>query len=276
MRGRTKCPKCGNRFILEVPDQSIGEYPASCPECGHSFNIDIKKYSWEGETDEVVPPSLHVKPSSSKPMIAGILLIIVFILGIIMGGLIGFSEDLIGEGVSQMGGTGSYGAIVKDENGDPLANVTVILVNNPNIYTETDENGKFLLENVPTGYQKINLSKDGYESLIIKTLIFPGKFEEDGFVMKEGSGERRVESLAVKAIDFLPICSVVFIIFAVIALLGGILSIRRKNLLVAVVCSILGIFSIGFLVGSILSIAALILILLSKEEFGEKPNEVKF
>ncbi len=282
MRGRTKCPKCGNRFILEVPDQAIGEYPASCPKCGHSFNIDVKKYSWEGETDEVVPPSLHVKPHSSKPMIAGVLLIIVFILGIIMGGLIGFSEDLIGEGVSQMGGTGSYGAIVKNETGDPLVNVTVVLVNNSNISTVTDENGEFLLEDIPTGYHEMKLIKENYTTLIVKILVFPQWRSElkEKFIIEKGEGENHIDSELVKTFEkvtsMLPVCSTIFIIFAVIALLGGILSIRRKNLLVAVVCSILGIFSIGFFIGSILSIAALILILLSKEEFGEKPNEVKF
>ncbi len=275
MRGRTKCPKCGNRFILEVPDQAIGEYPASCPECGHSFNIDVKKYSWEGETDEVVPPSLHVKPHSSKPMIAGVLLIIVFVLGIATGILF---NDIIEEGIENMGGTGTFKGIVRDENGY-LPDVTVALVNYPTINDTTDENGKFLLKKVPTGYQKINLSKENYTTLTVRILVLPGTGAiKEKIVMEKGSGNSTINSDFVKMFDMVTgvICPIIFVIFGVFALLGGILSIQRKHFAVAIIGSVFGILSFGFFIGSILSIAALILILLSKEEFGEKPNEVKF
>ncbi len=275
MRGRTKCPKCGNRFILEVPNQAIGEYPASCPECGHSFNIDVKKYSWEGETDEVVPPSLHVKPSSSKPMIAGVLLIIVFVLGIATGILF---NDIIEEGIEGRGGTGEFKGIVKDEY-RYLPDVTVALVNYPTINDTTDENGEFLLKKVPTGYQKINLSKENYITLTVRILVLPGTGAiKEKIVMEKGSGNSIINSDFVKMFDMVTgvICPIIFVIFGVFALLGGILSIQRKHFAVAIIGSVFGILSFGFFIGSILSIAALILILLSKEEFGEKPNEVKF
>lgn len=39
MKGRTRCPKCEHRFILEVPDDVIDKYVTSCPKCGTTFSI---------------------------------------------------------------------------------------------------------------------------------------------------------------------------------------------------------------------------------------------
>lgn len=216
-----------------------------------------------------------MKPSSSKPMIAGILLIIVFVLGIATGILF---NDIIEEGIENMGGTGTFKGIVRDENGY-LPDVTVALVNYPTINDTTDENGKFLLKKVPTGYQKINLSKENYTTLTVRILVLPGTGAiKEKIVMEKGSGNSTINSDFVKMFDMVTgvICPIIFVIFGVFALLGGILSIQRKHFAVAIIGSVFGILSFGFFIGSILSIAALILILLSKEEFGEKPNEVKF
>jgi hypothetical protein len=266
---------------LEVPDETIGKYQTFCPKCGHQFNINVKgKYSWEEwKPNQVVPPLMHQKPRTSKPQIAGALLIIVFILGAIMGGLLGFGSGMIDEAIDNVGGTGEFKGVVKDANGS-LPNVTVSLVNDPNISDTTDEDGKFSLE-VPTGYQKINLSKENYTTLIVRILVLPGmEAIKEKFVMEEGSGNKSIDSESVKIFeevkDMLPIFSAIFIAFAIIALFGGIFSIHRKYFAIAIVGSIFGILSFGFFIGTILSVAALILILLSKEEFGEKPNEVKF
>ena len=63
-------------------------------------------------------------------------------------------------------------------------------------------------------------------------------------------------------------CSIILLIFSVIALLGAVASLKRKNIDVAVAGALLGIFSFGFfMLGSILSIISLFIILRSKEEF---------
>ena len=66
------------------------------------------------------------------------------------------------------------------------------------------------------------------------------------------------------------VCGAIGVIFGLIALLGGIMAIRRRMWGIAMVGSILGLFTIGFAVffeTSILSLIALILIAMSKKEF---------
>jgi len=66
----------------------------------------------------------------------------------------------------------------------------------------------------------------------------------------------------------LMICGVIFMIFALLTLLGGVMSFLRKSWGFAMLGAIFGIFTLGpYGIGSILSIVALILILISKDEF---------
>lgn len=63
-------------------------------------------------------------------------------------------------------------------------------------------------------------------------------------------------------------CGAIEITFALIALLGGVMALQRKNWGVALAGSILGLFLIGFLgEASILSLISLILIAISRREF---------
>lgn len=63
------------------------------------------------------------------------------------------------------------------------------------------------------------------------------------------------------------ICGAIGIILSLFALLGGIMSLLRKNWALALVGGILGLFTIGFIIGSVLSLVALILIAVSKKEY---------
>lgn len=73
------------------------------------------------------------------------------------------------------------------------------------------------------------------------------------------------------------ICAIIGIIFSILPLLGGILSIKKKVWLGAFICSIAGLFSIGpFLISSILALVSLVLIVMSKEQFDHKENEQQY
>lgn len=65
------------------------------------------------------------------------------------------------------------------------------------------------------------------------------------------------------------VCGIVFMIFGILALLGGIMSATRKNWAIALIGSIFGLFCLGllFFEASLLSLIALILIAISKDEF---------
>jgi DNA-directed RNA polymerase subunit RPC12/RpoP len=89
MKGRTTCPKCKNDFVLDLP-QDEKEHEVVCPKCNNKYKIKAKcsdpqsdkECSWEehGEPRKTVLSS--IKPKSNRPMIAAIILIVVFGLGI--------------------------------------------------------------------------------------------------------------------------------------------------------------------------------------------------
>jgi len=89
MKGRTTCPKCKNNFVLDLP-QDEKEHEVVCPKCNNQYKIQAKcsghssdkECSWEehGEPRKTVLSS--IKPKSNRPMIAAIILIVVFGLGI--------------------------------------------------------------------------------------------------------------------------------------------------------------------------------------------------
>jgi len=71
--------------------------------------------------------------------------------------------------------------------------------------------------------------------------------------------------------SMLQICAVVGVILSVFPILGGILAIKRKLWGVVLVCSILGIFTVGpVFISSILAVIALILIATTKKDFIQK------
>jgi hypothetical protein len=70
-------------------------------------------------------------------------------------------------------------------------------------------------------------------------------------------------------------CGAVIIIFSIFMFLGGIMSLKRKMWGLALLGSVLGLFSIGILLlSSVLSLIALILLALSKKEFEQSTNNI--
>jgi len=66
---------------------------------------------------------------------------------------------------------------------------------------------------------------------------------------------------------FWGVCVTTGVVLSMFALIGGILTIKKKLWLGALICAIIGIFSFGFLVSSGLCLGAIILIIMGKKEF---------
>lgn len=64
------------------------------------------------------------------------------------------------------------------------------------------------------------------------------------------------------------ICGALGIIFSLIALVGGVFAIQRKMWGLGVAGGILGLFTLGFVIGSILALIGLILVAVSRKEFA--------
>jgi DNA-directed RNA polymerase subunit RPC12/RpoP len=61
--------------------------------------------------------------------------------------------------------------------------------------------------------------------------------------------------------------SISLIIFSIFALVGSVTVFKRRYFVFTAICAVIGIFSIGFFVGLVLSIVALELIIVSRDEF---------
>jgi len=67
--------------------------------------------------------------------------------------------------------------------------------------------------------------------------------------------------------DLLLVCGAIFIIFGLIAVLGGVMGVMRKMWGLALVGGIFGLLGVGFFLGSILGLVGLILTAISKKYF---------
>jgi len=283
MKGKTTCPKCKTTFVLDMPDDASDTYEATCPKCDHKFKLKIvkkdKDYIWEeaGEPRKAVLSS--IKERTNRPMIAGILLIIVFISAIITSSSLLITiepmktnEEFLNNIFASLGKMAIEGRILDNSTKQPIKNVTISIVGT-NISTFS-ENGSFELKNIPLGYRTFNISANGYKTLhakifLLKNLFAGEKIKQD-FYLNKGSGVEETEeagllNLLVKSWY---ICSILIIIFAILALLGAIACFLRKYLIVAILGSIFGLFTFGIIfIGPVCSLIALIIILLSREEF---------
>jgi hypothetical protein len=73
--------------------------------------------------------------------------------------------------------------------------------------------------------------------------------------------------------DILTVCGVIFMIFALIALLGAIMALTGKSWGLALVGGIFGLLCVGpYGLASVFGLIGLILVAISKDEFGEGPQ----
>jgi hypothetical protein len=80
--------------------------------------------------------------------------------------------------------------------------------------------------------------------------------------------ELDLDITAEELVSVLKTCATIGIIVSIFPLLGGILSIKRKLFGIVIVCSIIGIFSLGILfLSSIFSLIGLILLFVSRKEY---------
>lgn len=264
MKGRTTCPRCNHEFLLDTPKDSE-QYKTICPKC--NCNFAIKKTSDELKAEEECAWEEHgeprktilssIKPRTDKPMIAAIILICVFILGISSAV---FSETFISSPLNVLSDTGLTGTVefmIIDQSNNSLENVSIII---DEISGKTNDNGGYSVKNISLGINEAEIQITENKTLTVEILVTPLINSYNEIIVDEDSNK------------FIPYettgCSIILLIFSVIALLGAVASFKRQHFDVAVAGALLGIFSFGFfMVGSILSLISMFIILYSKEEF---------
>lgn len=300
---KTICPKCGYDFEVKLfSSQDIQIYSVSCRSCKEKFKINLNgepikeiesdfnlptepfDYGLPPPKDTYGPPHPNdyrlpppeepygqppwVKPKKEKSTmlpVAGLLLIIVFILGTIFGAFTFIVGEELFEG---FGSSGKISGNVVDENGSPIVDAKVEVVGEGE-YDFTDTSGKYELTNVPGGYQKIRALKDNKTSVYTWVLMI-GNEENIDFTLKNGTGEIEKSSSVNKGYfkTTIYVCGIISIVGSIFALVGGIFAIMQKNYNLAFIGALFGIASIGFVFGTILSIIALIMIWKSKDSFN--------
>lgn len=233
-------------------------------------------------------PPRHVKKRSSKPAIAGALLIINALIAIVIAGLLisvgwMFSSSDGSFEFFGMSETGDITGTVVYENGTPVEGATISIVGE-SLTTQTNENGGYTLSDVPTGNQKVIVEKDGYNTIIYKAFIEPSgsRWDPDNKTMESGNdfdftlseGNQTLERGSYPPWDlimnFLYVCAALILIFAIITLIGGVYAIKRRHFGIALTGAILGV-----LTGGILALIALFILLIAKEEFNGQENPVQ-
>jgi hypothetical protein len=243
------------------------------------------------------------RKKSSKPVIAGSLLLIIGIIGIIfsafvVGGGIALDnfEDIPFEGFTV---TNIHGKIT-DSSGVALENVSISIVDS-HLHTTSDENGFYEINGIPSGYHQLIFEKSGYTKLIYYTYIL--SFEEESDFMHEFQDNNQDNPLVIDNENYnfqlnegsdtyvygseIPPHKTFFNIFggfisglgvitlfcSILSIVGGYFAINRRKHVLVILCSIAAIFSFGFFIGSLLAIIALIIIIISSNEFEEKNNQ---
>ena len=233
-------------------------------------------------------------PKSDKPKWAGYLLITVAILGIIMSGMMAagsiFMDDIENWDFDNWGTTDVHGRIA-DNTGAPLDNVTVSILDT-HLTTMTNATGHYEILGVPAGFREIRVEKDGYEtdtySAIIADPDEDKKHDEFGFegdnefnfTMTPGAGENQYTidedifpGMMENITQLLAVCAVIGFVCSIFALLGGVFALKRERWGMVVMGAVLGIFTIGFGLGLVLAIIALIIVLLAKDEFKKEGDK---
>lgn len=236
----TKCPKCGYEFRAE-------SILTICPQCFYQFST-TEKYRFKP------------RKKSTKPTIAGILLVVVSVLTLIAA-LALFASHSVLENYPIDGASAVYGRVT-DKNGNGIENVRVDILE---LSTETNSTGYYRLDRVNWGVHKIKIYKEGNNTVIAKILVLRDISED--FTLTPGNStieEDRTEEFFALIYS----CGTIQIVFLVFTLLAGIFAIKRKHFGVCIVGSVLGILSLFVIVGTVLSIVALVLLAQSKDEFS--------
>jgi hypothetical protein len=214
-------------------------------------------------------PAHEPPPRTWKPLLAGLLLMIVAAGGFVFSGV----YLAIPESAWVSGGTGEIFGQVKGGNETLLAGALVSVGSREG---RTNETGHFELKDVATGRQVIVVEAPGYRQLRWRTVITGGNPLGYSFVLTAGNGTESHDDVGGLDGGFYS-CGALMMIFTSIILVGALFCVQRKRYPLATTGAILS-FSVGYFqvfylfglvipFGIIFSLASVILLLFSRGEF---------
>jgi len=165
-------------------------------------------------------------------------------------------------------------------NGTPIEGASVSIAGTA-VATTTDDEGNYILYNVPVGDQTVRVAKEGFTTINHRMTVIgePFNFDQpdqnlyERFVLAQGTSEVTTGNWFNEDIfalgSLLLVCMVIVTIASVITLFSAFYAFKRRNLMIVVIGCVAGIFTIGLFIGTVLAFIALFILLLSIDEFKD-------
>ena len=218
-------------------------------------------YTWENINN------LSEKPKSNAQW-AGILLSIVFVLGLLSGVMYGLKWNNQEDQWDNNGLSSVHGSVI-DEKGNAMEGVAVY---GGNKQTTTNNQGQYYLYDIEGEEVSILFSIEGYKDVSVWIDIKSGGANILEVEIEEGNGNIQLDYRKQIAKPWPPNYALapIFMISAIITLMGSAAALLQENFKIAITGCLFGIISYGFLIGSILSVVALALLLIDYQKFNNK------
>jgi hypothetical protein len=281
----------------KIDNGNMAENPDKKKEIHYHYHMDEKPGPSGPVTTEKKPGEMHYhyyyepprmqKPRSSKPTIAGVLLLIQAIMSVIAVVFLigaGMFMGSPGDGFMFFGAedTGDItGEVTSFNDGLPIENATITVLGT-DLSAMTNEKGEYLIYNVPVGNQRIQVEKEGFNTIILKTFVEPENMDMDmdpnepdrpknheEFILTDGNDVIEKGSYPPWELirNLVLVCGVILVILTILVILGAYASFKRENFRLAIVGAVAGIITLG-----LFSFIALFILLLAKDEF-KKPQK---
>ena len=218
-------------------------------------------YTWKNINN------LSEKPKTNAQW-AGILLSIVFVLGLLSGVMYGLKWNNQEDQWDNNGLSSVHGSVI-DEDGNAMEGVAVY---GGNKQTTTNNQGQYYLYDLQGEEISILFSIEGYKDVSVWMDIRSGSANILEVEIEEGNGDIKLDYRKQIAEPWPPNYALapIFMISALITLMGSAAALLQENFKIAITGCLFGIISYGFLIGSILSVVALALLLIDYQKFNSK------
>jgi hypothetical protein len=275
--------------ITTKPDESVRAISTTIPESSFPLKTKSSAYtSKKGSSDydshkdidstyiyKSKPKKKRERPiitPEKRLRIAGILLMIVFILGL-MHGINSLLTGYIAPITTQEDKpeySDISGSIIDNKTGRPISDCKIIILETGQT-TLSNTDGQYFISNVKGGIHRISADSSGYIKVIKRVTVDPELMGTINFELDEGIGNKAIDETVTleeqRSNEDVNIFSILMIIFACFGAVSALLAFRRTFFLICVFCAFISLMSIGFFIGVILAIIAFILITLSTEGF---------
>ena len=219
------------------------------------FNNLKDAYRWD---------NLKYEEQKTPAQWAGILLSIVFVLGLMSGIAYGIKWNNQETQWSSEGLSAIHGTVI-DTNGEAIENV---IVEANGRKTSTNPQGWYVIYDLVGDDVEIKFTMEGYGDVTVWTNLRSEGTNVLDIELLEGNPQKfdyrkEVNEPWPPNYALAPI----FMIASIVALMGGSAALLQQNFRMAVAGCLCGVISYGFLLGTILSIVALSLILVERKKF---------